>query len=217
MTALPTTGAGGRAVSPVVQAVDLVRWQEVSVPVDHGLPCCAAARRWLGAIHSAGRPTAAISGLGWISEMYPWGPSKWPMSWCELVAQQKLDCGAHSAVAREVVRGGGMELLGVQLLLWAGTSDIAHWGSAWRQEGVDPTWLFDALYYHEAVGVAGETLVVLDTTRNSRVPSDGAPGNGSVAAIRVSGGDAATLRWGRQELAVGQWTLLTGVDPRTSG
>jgi hypothetical protein len=203
-------------VSPVPAAdgvVDLVRWQEVSVPVDHGSACCAGARRWLGAIHAAGGPTAPLSGLGWISDMYPWGPSRWPMSWCDLVDQQKLDCGAHSAVAREVARGVGVELLGVQLLLWSGASDIAHWASAWREGGVAPTWLFDGLYYHEAVGVSGESLAVLDTTRNARVTPDTAPGNGSVAAIRVSGGHAETLRWGRHDLVVGQWMLMTGERP----
>ena len=204
MSAVPATAATAAA-----EVVDLVRWQEVSDPVDHGTSCCAAARRWLGAIHAAGGATAALSGLGWISDMYPWGPSQWPMSWCNLVEQEKLDCGAHAAVAREVVRAGGVELLGVQLLLWAGASDIAHWGATWREEGVAATWLFDAIYYHEAVGLAGESLVVLDTTRNARVPPDAGPGNGSVAAIRVSGGDAETLRWGRYDLAVGQWTLLT--------
>ena len=203
MSAVPATAATAAA-----QVVDLVGWQEVSHPIDHGTSCCAAARRWLSAIHAAGGATAALSGLGWISDMYPWGPSQWPMSWCNLVEQQKLDCGAHSAVAREVVRVSGVELLGVQLLLWAGASDIAHWGATWREEGVAPTWLFDAIYYHEAVGLAGESLVVLDTTRNARVAPDAGPGNGSVAAIRVSGGDAEPVRWGRYDLAVGQWALL---------
>ncbi len=144
--------------------------------------------------------------------MYPWGPSQWPMAWCDLVAEEKLDCGAHSAVAREVARRSGVELLGVQLLIWAGAGDIAHWGSAWREGGVAPRWLFENLYYHEAVGVAEEDrLVVLDTTRNSKVTPDGRTGNGSVAAIRVSGA-GETLRWGPHDVAVGQWTVLIGGD-----
>lgn len=212
MTAVPASGASERVVTDAAQVVDLVRWQEMSMPADHGSSCCAAARGWLGAIHAAGGHTAPLSGLGWIADMYPWGPSRWPMWWCDLVDQEKLDCGAHSAVAREVARGAGVELLGVQLLLWAGAGDIAHWGSTWREEGVAPTWLFDELYYHEAVGWADETLVVLDSTRNSRVPSDAARGNGSVAAIRVSGGDAETLRWGPHDLTVGEWMLLANVD-----
>ncbi|HUR22900.1 MAG TPA: hypothetical protein VMZ73_03405 [Acidimicrobiales bacterium] len=211
MTAFPLTGAGESAVVPAAQVIDLVGWQQVSDPVDHGSSCCAAARRWLGAVHAAGGPTAPLSGLGWISELYPWGPTQWPISWCEIVGQEKLDCGAHSAVAREVVRRSGVELLGVQLLLWAGAGDIAHWASTWRSQGVAPTWLFDEMYYHEAVGVAGETLVVLDTTRNCRVPPDEGPGRGNAAAIRVTGGDADTLRWGEHEVRVGHWTLLTGV------
>ena len=213
MSAGPATAVNDRVAGAAAQVVDLVRWQEISHPVDHGSSCCSAARSWLGAIHAAGGPTAALSGLGWISDMYPWGPSQWPMAWCDLVAEEKLDCGAHSAVAREVARRSGVDLLGVQLLIWAGAGDIAHWGSAWREGGVAPTWLFENLYYHEAVGVAeDERLVVLDTTRNSRVTPDGRTGNGSVAAIRISGGGGETLRWGPHDVAVGQWTMLSGAD-----
>ena len=205
MSVLPAT--------PAAHVVDLISWQDVSRPVDHGSSCCASARGWLGAIHAAGGPTAALSGLGWISEMYPWGPTQWPMSWCELVEQQKLDCGAHASVAREVARQGGVQLLGVQLLLWAGARDIAHWGSAWREGGVTPTWLFEGLYYHEAVGAAADGLVVLDTTRNARVLPDGGSTNGSVAAIRVSGADAEVVRWGPHDLTTDKWMVLAGVAP----
>lgn len=214
MNPAPVTGSIGTVDAPAAQMLELVRWHEVSEPVDHGTSCCAVARRWLGAIHAAGGPHGPLSGLGWISEMYPWGPSRWPMSWCSLVEQQKLDCGAHSAVATEVARGSGVDLLRVQLLLRAAAGDISHWGAAWREEGVTPTWLFDELYYHEAVATASaDGLLVLDTTRNARVPSDGCAGNGSLVAIRVPAADAQTLRWGRYDLVPGQWTIVTTLDP----
>ncbi len=211
MSALAATG-GDRGVDATAAVLDFVRGHHVSDPVDHGSPCCTAARRWLAAVHSGGGPSAPLGGLGWIADMYPWGPSQWPISWCKLVEQEKLDCGAQSAIAREVVRGSGTDLLGVQLLVRASAGDIAHWGCNWRDEGVAPTWLFDRLYYHEAVGLADDGLVVLDPTRNARVPPDGRPGDGSIVAIRVTGGEAESLHWGPHELVVGQWALLPSVD-----
>ena len=204
-TAVNLTGDAGVDARSVV---DLVRWQPVSEPIDHGSGCCRAARRWLSGIHAGGSPTTPLSGLGWIAEMYPWGPSRWPMSWCKLVEQEKLDCGAQSAIARDVVNQSGSVALGVQLLIQADSSDIGRWGRVWRDEGVTPNWLFERLYYHEAVGVADATLSVFDPTRNWKVLPDERVGHGSVAAVRVSGSEAVTVGWGPHELAMGEWTIL---------
>jgi hypothetical protein len=202
------TATGGHPAVELESVLQLVRGQQVSEPFDHGSACCSTARRWLSAVHAAAGATSPLSGLGWIAEMYPWGPSKWPMSWCNLVEQDKLDCGAQSAVTREVLRANGSAVLGVQLLIRASPTDIGHWGSTWRDDGVAPTWLFERLYYHEAVGLVEGTLTVFDPTRNWKVRSDGRTEDGTVAAIRVSGGDATTVMWGRHELAVGEWIAL---------
>lgn len=202
------TAKGGHADAEVVSVVELVRRQPVSEPIDHGSPCCATARRWLSAMHAAAGATSPLSGLGWIAEMYPWGPSTWPMSWCKLVEQDKLDCGAQSAVTREVLRSSGANVVGVQLLIRASSTDIGHWGSTWRDGGVAPTWLFDRLYYHEAVGLADGSLTVFDPTRNWKVHSDTRSEDGSVAAVRISGGDATMVTWGRHQLHVGEWMIL---------
>ena len=202
------TSTGVHSVAELESVLQLVRAQQVSEPFDHGSACCATARGWLSAVHAAAGATSPLSGLGWIAEMYPWGPSTWPMSWCTLVEQQKLDCGAQSAVAREVLRSSGPVLLGVQLLIRASSTDIGHWGSTWREDGVAPTWLFERLYYHEVVGLVEGSLTVFDPTRNWKVRSDGTTEDGTVAALRISGGDATTVTWGPHELVLGEWTVL---------
>ncbi len=193
----------------VADVAALLGGQGVSEPVDHGSACCRTARRWLGSIHAAGAPSAPLSGLAWISEMYPWGPSGWPISWCELVEQEKLDCGAQAALAREALRDSGSVVLGVQLLIRASSADIAHWRRAWADGGIAPGWLFERLYYHEAVGVSDDHLVVFDPTRNWKIPPDATTSDGTVAAIRVSGGHTNTVQWGQHELTVGDWTVLS--------
>ena len=179
----------------------------VSEPIDHDADCCTTARRWLCAMHAAAASTMQLSGLGWIAEMYPWGPSQWPMSWCSLVEQERLDCGGHSAIAREAIGFGG-GVVTVQLLIRAGPSDLTHWGHAWRNAGVAPTWLFEDFYYHEAIGVADKGLVVFDPTRNCRISPEGRGEPGSVAAIRVNGGAVPSLRWGPHAVALGRWVII---------
>jgi hypothetical protein len=204
----PTTVTGDQLDAELRSVVERVGRQPVSEPFDHGSACCATARGWLRAVHAAAGPTTPLSGLGWIAEMYPWGPSMWPMSWCKLVEQEKLDCGAQTAVTREVLRSSGADVLGVQLLIRASSTDIGHWGATWREEGVTPTWLFEGLYYHEAAGVVDGSLVVFDPTRNWKVTPDGGAEDGTVAAIRVSGAGPTRVTWGRHELALDEWVLL---------
>ena len=199
-------GADGRIEDAGV--LELVQWQVVSNPIDHGGACCRTARRWLSAIHAGGAPRTPLSGLGWIADMYPRGPTRWPIPWCKLVEQENLDCGGQSAIAREVLRGNGAAPLAVQLLLRGSTTTIGHWKSAWQEKGVAQNWLFEGIYYHEAVGMADEAIVVFDPTRNWRISPDEGAGDGDVVAIRVSGGAQPTLRWGAHELHMGHWAMI---------
>lgn len=202
-----TTALGDGAATDTAAVVELVRRQPLSQPVDHGSACCRTARQWLAAVHAGSGPTTPLDGLGWIAEMYAWGPSRWPISWCRLVEQDKLDCGAQAAVARDVLGSSEPEVVGVQLLIRAETTDIGHWRYAWQSEDVAAAWLFEGLYYHEAVAMVGADVVVFDPTRNWRVPPDGGTEPGTVAAIRVSGG-AEGMRWGPHRLVPDEWSVL---------
>ena len=52
----------------------------------HGAPCCDIAREWITGMDfsqlNAGHP---LTGPRWLRKHFKWGPSKWPMHWCEAV------------------------------------------------------------------------------------------------------------------------------------
>src|SRR5574342_271092 len=87
------------------ERVGVARWkvQPPSQLVDHGHDCCRVARAWLVSLdYSLDSVLASADrfrGPGWIRDRYPWGPSRWPLSWCEVVVAEQLDCGALTALA----------------------------------------------------------------------------------------------------------------------
>src|SRR3712207_2487200 len=68
----------------------------------HGRPCCRLAREWVFATDfSQLNGESLLTGPRWIRHKYKWGPSKWPIHWCEAVEQKTLDCGALASLAHE--------------------------------------------------------------------------------------------------------------------
>ena len=85
-----------------------------SALADHGTECCATARTWFHAMSRSfwrgqGGPT-------WIRRRWEWGPTCWPLHWCEAMAAKELCCGAQAALSIEAFRGRGVHALPVQLV-----------------------------------------------------------------------------------------------------
>ncbi|MDP8916647.1 MAG: hypothetical protein M3M95_05515, partial [Pseudomonadota bacterium] len=62
------------------------RWDQwpASALSHHGGACCDIAREWvLATDFSQLGDAAALTGPRWLRQKYPWGPSPWPMHWCE--------------------------------------------------------------------------------------------------------------------------------------
>src|SRR5215467_8611841 len=82
-----------------------------SVLAHHG-PCCDRARAWLIAM-ARSQDFACTDGLTfaaprWIARRWVWGPTRWPIAWCEAVKAEKIDCGVFAAFAREIFRAKGV-------------------------------------------------------------------------------------------------------------
>ena len=94
----------------------------------HGDACCDVAREWLLAMDFAqlngGDP---MSGPRWMREKYEWGPSPWPMHWCELVERKIIDCGAHSALAHEAFTARGVTAFRAQFIQRYSPDALAQW------------------------------------------------------------------------------------------
>src|SRR5829696_6133350 len=84
-------------------ALDRWRYSLSSAFLHHGKSCCTMAREWLfGTDHSQLNGQHRLMGPRWLRKRYEWGPSQWPMTWCQALEQESLDCGALAALTREI-------------------------------------------------------------------------------------------------------------------
>src|SRR5215210_2036228 len=81
------------------------RWEttQPSMISHHGLRCCALAREWIFSTDHAQLNGEHLStGSRWLRHRFTWGPSPWPIAWCQVVRRKVLDCGAFAALAHEI-------------------------------------------------------------------------------------------------------------------
>ena len=89
--------------------------------VHHDAECCERARLWFLA-YARSMEIGNISQFEikapiWLQQLYSWGPSSWPIAWCELVNKKVLDCGVFAALAREGFKSQGHEVHPAEALL----------------------------------------------------------------------------------------------------
>ncbi|HYI42442.1 MAG TPA: hypothetical protein VD768_02325 [Sphingomicrobium sp.] len=184
----------------------------------HGASCCDIAREWVLAMDFAQLNGADLtSGPRWIRAKYKWGPSAWPMHWCEAVRRKVIDCGVHAALAREAFTARGLVAFPAQLVQRYTTDATDQWRGSWTEEGASCHWLDGEHIYHEVTALlAGEGEVkIWDGSAGSWVdPSQPGGGYGSVVAMRIfadpqfvkPGGFA----WGQRRIEANVWNQLGG-------
>jgi hypothetical protein len=184
--------------------------QPASQLIDHGTSCCIGARAWLHAMAAsyAFRHTdgTAIAAPTFLSRRYKWGPTAWPIAWCEAVRANAIDCGVFSAFARAILSAQGVECYSAQVMQLFGPETTAHWRQRWADQPVAFNWIDKELVYHEVV------IVVIGDVAELFNPSDGqwlspaaAAGYGAVVAIRSE--CPRSLAWGRHTLSMDKWIL----------
>ncbi len=197
---------------PAAQASD--RWTDFphSVLSHHGEACCEIARQWVVAMDFAqlngAEPT---SGPRWLRAKYEWGPSPWPMHWCEAVKRKTIDCGAHAALALESFRGRGLTAFPAQLVQRYSEEATEQWRGKWAGEEVSCHWLDGEHIYHEATAllVGEDEVKIWDSSAGSWVGPRQDGGYGSLTAVRIfadgqyGGGDG--FRWGERRIKPGEW------------
>lgn len=173
--------------------------------------CCRGARAWFLAMsRSLWRGQGAPA---WIGRHYEWGPTCWPIHWCEAVGAKALCCGAQAALGVEAFRARGLDAVPVQLVQRFGEHDAAHWRGKWVAGGASPAWLGDGLVYHEACAVLdGGRARVWDPTASMWASPEEVRGYGSIAAIRIGGSarGEGTVAWGDLVLPLGRWASPLG-------
>lgn len=189
------------------------RWQHfpASVISDHRLPCCRIAREWfLSTDYShlhAGDPR---TGPRWIRQRYTWGPSRWPLHWCEAVAQKTLDCGALAAMAQKIFIARGVRCYPAQFIQQYSSDAAHHWNKKWEGDEASVHWIKEDLIYHEgcAVAVRDNEVKLWDATASWWVNPKQFGGYGEVLAVRIFAAQTerrTDFSWGTHGIVPNQW------------
>jgi hypothetical protein len=192
------------------------RWQDFpcSILSHHGEACCEIARQWVIAMDFAQlNGGGAESGPRWLRQKYKWGPSPWPMHWCEAVKRKAVDCGTHAALALEAFRARGLAAFPAQLVQRYSKDASEQWEAKWSGEDVSCHWLDGEHIYHEATALvlAEDEVKIWDGSAGSWVNPRQVPGGyGSLVAVRIftDGAGPDGLRWGERRLKPGVWNQL---------
>ena len=181
----------------------------------HGAACCEVALEWVLAMDFAQLNGADLSsGPRWLRAKYKWGPSPWPMHWCEAVRRKVIDCGAHAALSREAFSARGLVAFPAQLVQRYSEDATGQWHSSWSEEQASCHWLDGEHIYHEATGllVAGDRLQIWDGSAGTWVNPRQGKGYGSVAAVRIFApgplAQNAGFRWGEQRIRPNSWNQI---------
>lgn len=197
-----------RAAEPTVESAP---WAEFvpSVLSDHGTECCAMARAWYTAMDRS--MWRGEGGPAWISRKFPWGPSKWPLFWCEAMEAEELDCGAHQALSMEAFRARGIRVVPVQLVQRQEVHHLPHWHGRWGDASASPAWAREGVAYHEACATLQDGRAeVWDPTVGAWLSPRHTEGVRSIAAVRIGGAAASDeiVDWRGVPLRMGVWASL---------
>ncbi|MFL6228384.1 MAG: hypothetical protein ACJ741_06360 [Pyrinomonadaceae bacterium] len=191
-------------------------WQDwpASALSHHDAACCRVAREWVVMTDYAQLGgESVLAGPRWIRHRYPWGPSRWPMHWCEAVRRKTLDCGALAALAHEVFLERGVRSFPAQFVQQFSEDAARDWQRRWEGEQAPAGWIKEDLIYHEGCAVItnGDEIKVWDASAGWWVNPRQFGGYGALLAVRIFGPQAepgAAYRWGAHRIAPNVWQKL---------
>jgi hypothetical protein len=202
-----TDKIGGRA---------LQKWEQCppSLLVHHGKSCCRIAREWIFSTdYSQLNGEHSVTGPRWLRLKFAWGPSSWPLSWCEAVEQKTLDCGALAAVTQEIYTARGVKSYPAQLIQQYSETSSRHWQKNWEGKNIDSHWIDKEVIYHEGCAVAteGNEIKIWDATASWWVSPQQQGGYGGLLFIRVVAPEfnaSPALRWGSLSIVPNKWQRI---------
>ena len=209
-------GANARAVGrgELANVLQSLEGRRASILSSHGGQCCDVAGGWF---RSMARAAAnEFDPHPWpVASRWPWGPTRWPLYWCEAVIAKELDCGALAALSAVALSEAGRETLRVQLLQRFSREFTEHWERRWRATPDSQPWIWGDLAYHEVVGLkAGESLRLWNPTESCWITASAQPQTGRILAMRVlpnegAGNAPREIYWEGNGIPLGQWAPLS--------
>lgn len=149
----------------------------------------------------------------WLYEKFDWGPSTWPVYWCEAAEAESIDCGVFAAIARALLLARDVPAAAVQLVEKFNEKNVENWRARWMSASAGVDWLEPPFCYHEAVGlIDGNTLTIWDPLDQKRVTPHVTGGYGKVVFLRIFEPveeKRDTVQWEHTEVEVGRWIDCT--------
>ena len=129
------------------------------------------------------------SQLAAIPATFRWGPTRWPVHWCELARRSEpvADCGVHAVLASELLTAAGIEHVRGRAAIAAGRIAAAHWTATWDDADADCAWIGPDVVHHEVLRV-GDRWWDATEARWFSGPGDALVA-GIVVAVRADGED----------------------------
>ncbi len=178
----------------------------------HDAACCNIAREWLLAMDFAQLNGGDVmSGPRWMRQKYEWGPSVWPLHWCQVVGRKSIDCGAHAAIAHEAFTARGVTAFRAQFIQRYSPEAVTQWRLKWSEEQASDHWLEDDFIYHEgnALLVGQDEVKLWDASAGWWINPRQSGGYGSLAAVRLfTEGRSEPFRWGEHRIMPDEWHLV---------
>ncbi len=175
----------------------------------HDAACCVLAREWMIAFDFAQLNGGELtSGPRWLRARYEWGPSEWPIYWCDAVNRKTLDCGALAWMAYEIFTARGLLSLPAQFVQRYNHDATSEWAHKWAKKGMLAPWIDGELIYHEgaALLMGPEDIKLFDPSAGwwLNLPTKAA-GYGSLVAVRLFDSKGRDFRWGEHVIRANRW------------
>ena len=190
------------------------RWADwpPSLISHHGKSCCEIARAWFTAFDcSSLNGGSAFTGPRWLRQRFEWGPTRYPIHWCDIAKRKTLDCGAHSALAHEIFAGRGVRSFRIQIVQEFSPSAVRQWGTIWDAEDARTDWIDGDLIYHEGCAIlpySGE-LKLWDPSSAWWIDPENIAGYGGIRALRVFAPHKFKhLKWGEHVITPNEWIIF---------
>lgn len=183
--------------------------------VHHGASCCDIARAWYLAMDRSFRLRHGRTvPPSWLGEYHEWGPSGWPLSWCEAVNQESLDCGALACICTDVFLDRGDNAVGAQVVQRFDHEACLSWSERWQSDGQNTRWIDAPLVYHEVCAVTSDSGLRLWDPSESRWidPSTDSVGHGRLISLKLAFPEGERHSFGNYIVEAGKWTKIDGPD-----
>jgi len=200
------------------------RWLEhpSSSIIHHERECCEEARLWFLAYSRSMEGWTSsqyqMKPPTWLLQTFNWGPSVWPISWCQVFKEKTIDCGVFAALAREIFQAQGHEAHPAQALLSYNQNCTEHWKDLWingmkkietkKQSGEVFPWVGNQIVYHEVcvLEMPDGRAKIYDSTFGNWLEPNKRVGFGALLSVRSE--CPRLISWGGQLLSYGEWVDL---------